>query len=491
MYKIEDSTYNKWNALKKNISCCKKPLKFREKEIFFVSMGQNIDTETYGKGDKVLRPVVILRKFNRHSFFGIPLSSKIKDGYFYHLVTYKNKINSALISQARVFDAKRLEYKSGELSTKEYEKIKDKFVEMINPSKKEGSGHAHEELPNIKEIVPQNNSIVDNSISYQIEDLNFMVSLFCPGKCLNCNIWQYDKNEVRRDEIALSLFERVLSSKYLANTNYFDLTAGESQLSPKYVDVVRAIATSKPNAFVHTNISGWYPKEHLKVTQVCLQYIKKENFRVDISLDGSEENYKKVRLVKNGYKKVLETIELLKPLGIKIRVVFIVHKQNYKDIAWIKEFAEQNGIDYFIGYSRNASLLQNRDSKINYSKQELENIESSLESIAWLDERRKPNWLWAKSIYQDNVPLFECYMGQKALVLDPYGNLFPCNECLDELNMGNIKDYDGDLDSLLESQKALSVIEDIKAKKCQPCGMLCAHKIEFPWGSQAGLQKSP
>ncbi len=323
---------------------------------------------------------------------------------------------------------------------------------------------------------------------YEIDDINYIVSLFCPGKCLNCNIWQYDKDEIRKDELDIDYFKKIFNSKYLKDTNYFDLTAGESQLSPKYVDVVKIISTNKPNAFIHTNISGWYPSTHLSVTKECLKYIKKENFRLDISLDGSESNYKKVRLVKNGYSKVIETIKLLKPLGINLRVTMIVYKDNYEDIPWLVSFAKENGIGYFIGYARNAGLLQNKENKYSYSENELEKIESLLINVNWLNERRKPNWLWAKSIYQDDVPYFNCFMGKRAIVIDPYGNVFPCNEMLKSLEMGNLKKYKGDLDLLLESQQAIEVLKKIEEKKCQPCSMLCAHKIEFPWGKQVGLQ---
>lgn len=323
---------------------------------------------------------------------------------------------------------------------------------------------------------------------YKIEDINYMVSLFCPGECVNCNIWQYDKDEIRKDELDLTTFENIFKSKYLKDTNYFDLTAGESQLSPKYIDVVKTISINKPDAFIHTNISGWYPNKHFGVTKECLKYVKKENFRLDISLDGSENNYKKIRLVKNGYGKVQESIKLLKSLGIKLRVTMIVYKDNYEDIPWLVNFAKENDIGYFIGYARNAGLLQNKENKYLYTDDELSKIENLLTDVKWLDERRKPNWLWAKSIYKDDVPYFNCFMGKRAIVIDPYGNVFPCNELLENLKMGNLKDYSGNLDKLLDSTQAQNVLKKVENKQCQPCSMLCAHKIEFPWGKQVGLQ---
>lgn len=326
---------------------------------------------------------------------------------------------------------------------------------------------------------------------YDLEDVNYMVSLFCPGKCENCNIWKYDKNEIRKNELSLEIFEKVLNSKYLQKTSYFDLTAGESQLSPKYVEVVRLIAKKKKDAFIHTNISGWYPKKHFQVTKECLKYIDKNNFRIDISLDGSKENYKKNRLVENGYEKLIETLALLKTTGVKLRFTMVIYKHNYKDIPWLIEFAKQHNVGYFFGYARSATLLQNKNNSYSYTDDELLEIESLLTKVKWLDDRRKPNWLWAKSIYKDEVPYFDCFMGKKSIVIDPYGNVFPCHECLDYLNMGNLKDFNGDLDKLLDSKQALEVVAKVETRVCQPCSALCAHKIEFPWGKQAGMKKIP
>ncbi len=317
---------------------------------------------------------------------------------------------------------------------------------------------------------------------YKIDDIHYMVSLYCPGECLNCSIWKYDKKEITKNEIDLEIFEKILQSKVLTNTNYFNLTAGESQLSPKYVDVVKLITKYKKDAFIHTNISGWYPKKHFEVTKECLKYIDKSKFRVDISLDGSRENYKKVRLVKDGFDKAIESAKLLKELDISIRFVMVLYKDTYKDIDFIVNLAKEIGIGYYIGYPRESINYIKSSSKSNYfNSSEIEWIDEKLNSINWFSNKQKlREWLWAKSVYENKIPYFNCLMGKETFVIDPYGNIYPCNELLEELLMGNIKDFDGDLDKLLNSQKALDVIKYIEDKKCQPCGMLCAHKMEFP-----------
>jgi len=93
---LHKNTYDKWNSLKQKLER-KKQLQFNEREVLFISMGQNIGFEQYGKGEEFLRPVVVVKKFNKHLFLGIPLSSKIKDGFFFHTLSFKGRNNSALL----------------------------------------------------------------------------------------------------------------------------------------------------------------------------------------------------------------------------------------------------------------------------------------------------------------------------------------------------------------------------------------------------------
>lgn len=140
LYKIfHQNGYDKWNKLKQEIET-RKSILFRQRDVLFISMGQNIGYEQYGKGEEFLRPVVVLKKFSKNLFLGIPLSSKLKDGYFFHKVTFKNRENTALLLQSKTFDSKRIKYKLATLSQNEFSKLNEKFCEVVTPdSKKKGS----------------------------------------------------------------------------------------------------------------------------------------------------------------------------------------------------------------------------------------------------------------------------------------------------------------------------------------------------------------
>jgi mRNA interferase MazF len=117
------------------------PPLFKERDIWWVSIGVNVGFEEDGKHDKFIRPVLVLKKFNNELFLGIPMSTKIKDNRYYVKVTVKNQTVSILISQIRVFSAKRMQDKLAEIDTGDFERAKKEVVKMLDfsPSPKQGS----------------------------------------------------------------------------------------------------------------------------------------------------------------------------------------------------------------------------------------------------------------------------------------------------------------------------------------------------------------
>ena len=125
--------FDNWNTLKKKLHRNSEPIQFNERDILFISIGQNVGFEQYGKGDDFLRPVVVIKKFNKHLFLGIPLSSQIKTGYFFHTIRFKNRTNSALLLQSKTFDSKRIKYRFSRLGKKEFNELLKSYFEAITP----------------------------------------------------------------------------------------------------------------------------------------------------------------------------------------------------------------------------------------------------------------------------------------------------------------------------------------------------------------------
>lgn len=96
------------------------PPLFKERDIWWVSVGVNVGFEEDGKNGNYVRPVLVVKKFNRDLFLGVPMSTKLKDNKYYIKVTVKGDVVSVLTSQLRVFSSKRMWNKLAELDKNDF-----------------------------------------------------------------------------------------------------------------------------------------------------------------------------------------------------------------------------------------------------------------------------------------------------------------------------------------------------------------------------------
>lgn len=124
--------YKFWHQIKSFIHNHKERLYFYEREVWFCSMGNNIGFEQDGKGVQYLRPVIVLKKFNKEVFWAIPLSRTIKSGKYYHYLKLRgDEENCAILSQLRLIDSKRLKYKMDYVSEGDFFAIKQKLKQLL------------------------------------------------------------------------------------------------------------------------------------------------------------------------------------------------------------------------------------------------------------------------------------------------------------------------------------------------------------------------
>ncbi len=157
---------DEWNEIKKEIDKQEKYLKFNKRDIFFMYVGENVGYEQNGKGKEFLRPVLVYKRFSDRYFLGIPLSSKEKNGTYFFSFTHKNKLQTALLNQIRVFDIKRAKYFFGKIGFDSFVKLENQFLNLFKVTpQKEGSNPLGQN--NIR-IIPQNDiKIVKYNQNYE------------------------------------------------------------------------------------------------------------------------------------------------------------------------------------------------------------------------------------------------------------------------------------------------------------------------------------
>ncbi len=86
-----------------------------------------------GKGNEFIRPILILKVFNRQFCHVVPLSKTNKGGKFYYSFDGKTgKTSVALLSQSRAIDSARLLRKIGMANKKDFDEIRNKLKEVLS-----------------------------------------------------------------------------------------------------------------------------------------------------------------------------------------------------------------------------------------------------------------------------------------------------------------------------------------------------------------------
>lgn len=149
--------YVGWYKLKADIEKAESDKLFHAREVWWCSLGANIGFEEDGKGLLFERPVLIVRKFSKELFLGVPLTTKSKENKFYHPIVVNKQEGAAMISQVRVLSAQRLNRKLVRIGKNNFNNIVDKISQMV-ALEKSISADFSAESP-----VPSGNLYLDNN----------------------------------------------------------------------------------------------------------------------------------------------------------------------------------------------------------------------------------------------------------------------------------------------------------------------------------------
>lgn len=126
----EKKRFDDWNIAKKKAHKLGRVPAFKEGEIWWCAMGENIGIEINGKHKKFSRPVLVLKKISQLGFMGIPLTSQEHNGSWYVAFIFRNRKQVAVLAQARVMSTSRLYNRMGTLPSFDFDAIKSGFSKL-------------------------------------------------------------------------------------------------------------------------------------------------------------------------------------------------------------------------------------------------------------------------------------------------------------------------------------------------------------------------
>ncbi len=122
-----------WHTRKSSIHSSGVRPNFHAREVWFISMGVNIGFEQDGKGSDYLRPVLVVRKFDKETFWGVALTSRSKSGVHYFTFSHRGggRLSTANLSQLKLIDSKRLRYQVGAISEDNFIELKKRLIDLL------------------------------------------------------------------------------------------------------------------------------------------------------------------------------------------------------------------------------------------------------------------------------------------------------------------------------------------------------------------------
>ncbi len=127
-----EKDFDRWGLEKKYTHTYYRKIIFYEREIWWAKIGVNVGVEIDGKHELFLRPVVLLKKFNKHMVLIVPTTGKeIQDEYHIPVSGEDGKIYHVCISQIRTISTKRLFRRVGKTDKESFTLLISATLEMI------------------------------------------------------------------------------------------------------------------------------------------------------------------------------------------------------------------------------------------------------------------------------------------------------------------------------------------------------------------------
>lgn len=146
--------FDAWNSRKKILDATAwgSGLFYYEREIWWCAVGVNIGVEINGKNQYFERPVLIVKKFNKEMFWGVPFTTGVKDTMYHYPCNFGGRTSSAVLSQLRLMDQKRLMRKIGTIQESDFIAIRKKLSgSLLAEGASEAEAHNTSMLGNSQE----------------------------------------------------------------------------------------------------------------------------------------------------------------------------------------------------------------------------------------------------------------------------------------------------------------------------------------------------
>lgn len=297
--------------------------------------------------------------------------------------------------------------------------------------------------------------------------LTYCVTNRCNLKCLTCNIWGKETNELTIDEIEM----------FFSRSNWFSLihlAGGEIVLRPDITNVIDIIAKTCKNLVVlHFPTNGFLTDQIAFLVSYAKEKLASE-IVITISLDGDEETHNKIRGNNKSFQNSIKTFETLrKKKGITVFYGMTLSPFNIVNFRNLLTLIEKQ-VPQFSLDDVHVNVMQ--ISEHYYGNKSLRPIATSdyLDVLRYIINKKRATgiagiweliYLHANIDFLKNKSAFKkCTALSSSCFLSANGDIYPCIG-LDK-KIGNVKEYNYDLTAFLKTPESLDFRKSLKCNLC-------------------------
>ncbi len=311
---------------------------------------------------------------------------------------------------------------------------------------------------------------------YQPEDAVVVLTYRCNSRCAMCHIWQSDQSGV--GELTPSEYERALPN----TLRYVNLTGGEVFLRNDLAEVIDAVRRAAPLASVVVSTNGMQPQR----TQLMLPAILAANPNVGfaVSIDGDETTHDRIRGVNGAWRRARETIEVLRNASLaNIRIAFTASStgagSNVSLLGVVYDLSRELGVEFTCAIAHNSEHYFHIKSNRRVPPEELG---PQLDRVARTELLTSEVKRWYRAYFYHGLLEHAragtrptpCEAAHTSFMLDPIGNVFPCN--ILNLPIGNVRQTA--FQSIWESS-VMHATREVVRNCDQPCWMVCTARASI------------
>lgn len=319
--------------------------------------------------------------------------------------------------------------------------------------------------------------------------ITFSVTAACRSLCKTCNIGRvYLENpQIAKKDLSLAEIEKIFRS--LGPIYFFNVSGGEPFMRMDLAEILRLAFIHLKPKLISIPTNSLAPKSIEKTTLKILEYMeeylpKHVPLSIKPSIDGVGEMHDYVRGIKGNFVKLEETIDRL--LAIKrenprlhVDLGSVISNYNIEHISELENWVHQRGIESYrheiaeqrvefhnIGDPITPSAEVYQQLTQGFADEIIKNIKGKNFHTKITESIRLAYYDVAVDILEQKKQVTPCFGGLANIHMDYDGEIWPCCILGGEQSMGNIRDWDYDMQRLLRSDQAKAVIKYIADGNC-------------------------